>query len=119
METKIFYAFIITLTECYLIYNNISTGYPILGGYPIGTSTGTVYRPIGLVDMDICRSLGYNFGSGIIITDQNPTRCHPYTRRRELSFEVGDFVYLKVSPIRGVRRFGVKGKLAPRYVGPY
>jgi hypothetical protein len=39
--------------------------------------------------------------------------------RRELSFEVGDFVYLKVSPIRGVRRFGVKGKLAPRYVGPY
>jgi hypothetical protein len=32
---------------------------------------------------------------------------------------VGDFVYLRVSPIRGVRRFGVKGKLAPRYVGPY
>jgi hypothetical protein len=39
--------------------------------------------------------------------------------RRELSFEVGDFVYLKVSPIRGIRRFRVKGKLAPRYVGPY
>jgi hypothetical protein len=39
--------------------------------------------------------------------------------RRELSFEVGDFVYLKVSPIRGVRRFGVKRKLAPRYVGLY
>jgi hypothetical protein len=36
-----------------------------------------------------------------------------------LSFKVEDFVYLKVSPIRGVRRFGVKGKLAPRYVGPY
>jgi hypothetical protein len=29
------------------------------------------------------------------------------------------FVYLKVSPIRGVRRFRVKGKLAPRYVGLY
>jgi hypothetical protein len=39
--------------------------------------------------------------------------------RRELSFEVRDFVYLKVSPIRGVRRFGVKGKLAPRYIGSY
>jgi hypothetical protein len=39
--------------------------------------------------------------------------------RRELSFEVGDFVYLKVSPIRGVKRFRVNGKLAPRYVGPY
>jgi hypothetical protein len=38
---------------------------------------------------------------------------------RELRFEVGDFFYLKVSPIRGVKRFGVKGKLAPRYVGLY
>jgi hypothetical protein len=34
-------------------------------------------------------------------------------RRRDLSFEVVDFFYLNVSPIRGVRRFGVKGKLAP------
>jgi hypothetical protein len=41
------------------------------------------------------------------------------TRKRELSFEVGDDVYLKVSPIREVIRFGVKGKLAPWYVGPY
>jgi hypothetical protein len=31
---------------------------------------------------------------------------------------VGDYVYLKVSPIRGIKRFGVKGKLAPRYIGP-
>jgi hypothetical protein len=41
------------------------------------------------------------------------------TRRRELSFEVGDYAYLKVSPIRGTKRFGVKGKLAPRYIGSY
>jgi len=40
-------------------------------------------------------------------------------RRRPLEFEVGDFVYLKVSPMKGVNRFGVKRKLAPRYVGPY
>jgi hypothetical protein len=45
----------------------------------MGMGTGTVSRPIGLVDMDICRSLRYNFGSGIIIPEQNPTRCHPYT----------------------------------------
>jgi hypothetical protein len=32
---------------------------------------------------------------------------------------VGDHVYLKVSPTKGVQRFGIKGKLAPRYVGPY
>jgi hypothetical protein len=31
----------------------------------------------------------------------------------------GDFVYLKVSPTKGVQRFGIKGKLAPRYIGPY
>ena len=28
-------------------------------------------------------------------------------------------MYLRVSPLRGVKRFGVKGKLAPRFVGPY
>jgi hypothetical protein len=50
---------------------------------------------------------------------QSRQRSYADTRRRDLSFEVGDFVYLKVSPIRGVRRFGVKGKLAPRYIGPY
>jgi len=40
-------------------------------------------------------------------------------RRKPLQFEVGDHVYLRVSPTKGVQRFGVKGKLAPRYVGPY
>ena len=50
---------------------------------------------------------------------QSRQRSYADTRRRELSFEVGDFVYMKVSPIRGVRRFGVKGKLAPRYIRPY
>jgi hypothetical protein len=34
-------------------------------------------------------------------------------------FEVGDYVYLIVSPTKGVQRFGVKGKLALRYIGPY
>ena len=41
------------------------------------------------------------------------------TRRRELVFEVGDYVYLKVSPMRSVKRFNMKGKLAPRYIGPF
>jgi transposase InsO family protein len=40
-------------------------------------------------------------------------------RRRELSFEVGDFVYLKVSPMRGLRRFKVRGKPAPRFIRPF
>jgi hypothetical protein len=36
-----------------------------------------------------------------------------------LAFEVGDHVYLRVSPMKGIKRFGVKGKLAPRYIGPF
>jgi hypothetical protein len=40
-------------------------------------------------------------------------------RRRDLTFEVGDFVYLKISPMRGLCRFKVKGKLAPRYIKPF
>jgi hypothetical protein len=40
-------------------------------------------------------------------------------KRRPLEFEVRDYVYLKVSPMKGVHRFGIYGKLAPRYVGLY
>ncbi|KAI3826049.1 hypothetical protein L1987_00091 [Smallanthus sonchifolius] len=40
-------------------------------------------------------------------------------RRKPLEFQVGDLVLLKVSPWKGVIRFGKKGKLAPRYVGPF
>ncbi|GKC90502.1 hypothetical protein Tco_1151151 [Tanacetum coccineum] len=40
-------------------------------------------------------------------------------RRNPLEFDVGDQVLLKVSPWKGVVRFGKKGKLAPRYVGPF
>jgi hypothetical protein len=36
-----------------------------------------------------------------------------------LVFQVNDHVYLKVSPRKGVNRFRVKGKLAPRYIGPF
>ncbi|GKE79039.1 putative reverse transcriptase domain-containing protein, partial [Tanacetum coccineum] len=40
-------------------------------------------------------------------------------RRKLLEFEVGDRVLLKVSPWKGIMRFGKKGKLAPRYIGPF
>jgi hypothetical protein len=40
-------------------------------------------------------------------------------RRRPLEFEVGDHVYLRVSPMKGVKRFGVKDKLAPRSIEPF
>jgi hypothetical protein len=40
-------------------------------------------------------------------------------RRRPLEFKVGNHVYLRVSPMKGVKRFGVKRKLAHRYIGPF
>ena len=39
-------------------------------------------------------------------------------RRRDLQFKVDDWVFLKVSPWKGVLRFGRRGKLRPRYIGP-
>ncbi|KAL4016735.1 hypothetical protein IC575_024392 [Cucumis melo] len=40
-------------------------------------------------------------------------------RRKDLEFEVGDMVFLKVAPMKGVLRFAKKGKLSPRFVGPF
>jgi hypothetical protein len=50
---------------------------------------------------------------------QDKQKSYHDKRRKPLQFEVGDHVYLKVSPTKGVQRFGIKGKLAPRYIGPY
>ena len=50
---------------------------------------------------------------------QSQQKSYADTRRRELVFEVRDYVYLKVSHMRGVRRFNMKGKLEPRYIGPF
>ena len=38
---------------------------------------------------------------------------------RPLQFEAGDSVFLKISPTKGVIRFGVRGKLSPRFIGPF
>ncbi len=54
-----------------------------------------------------------------LLEAQSQQKSYADNRRRELRFEEGDFVYLKVSPMRGVRRFQVKEKLAPRFIGPY
>ena len=40
-------------------------------------------------------------------------------RRRSLEFEIGDPLFLKVAPMKGVLRFGRKGKLSPKFIGPF
>ena len=50
---------------------------------------------------------------------QSRQKSYADNRRRPLEFEVGNRVFLKVSPLRGVMRFGKKGKLSPRFIGPF
>jgi hypothetical protein len=50
---------------------------------------------------------------------QTRQKSYADVRHRDLNFAVDDHVYLKVSPMRGIRRFNVRGKLAPRYIGPF
>ena len=52
-------------------------------------------------------------------TAQSRQKSYTESRRRDLEFEVGDMVFLKVTPMKGVLRFGRKGKLGPRFIGPF
>ena len=50
---------------------------------------------------------------------QSRQKSYYDSKHRDLAFEIGDHVYLRVSPMKGTRRFGIKRKLAPGYVGPF
>jgi hypothetical protein len=50
---------------------------------------------------------------------QSRQKSYADGKRRDVSFQEGDYVYLNVSSIRGLRRFKVKGKLSPRFIGPF
>ena len=52
-------------------------------------------------------------------TAQSRQKSYADRRRKPLEFQVGDYVFLKVKPFSGIVRFGKKGKLAPRYIGPF
>ncbi|XP_070019687.1 uncharacterized protein [Nicotiana sylvestris] len=51
-------------------------------------------------------------------TAQSRQKSYSDVRRRDLEFEVGDWVFLRISPMKGIMHFGKKGKLSPRYIGP-
>jgi hypothetical protein len=72
------------------------------------------------LDPTYCKKLRSKFiWLGRTCVAQSRQKSYADHRRRELSFEVGDFVYLNVSPMRGLRHFKVRGKLAPRFIGPF
>ena len=52
-----------------------------------------------------------------LLAAQSRQKSYDDHRRRPLEFQVGDHMFLRVSPRKGVFRFGKKGKLAPRYIG--
>ncbi|XP_070031873.1 uncharacterized protein [Nicotiana tomentosiformis] len=52
-------------------------------------------------------------------TVQSRQKSYSNIRRHDLEFKEGDYVFLKVSPMKGIMRFGRKGKLSPRYIRPY
>ena len=54
-----------------------------------------------------------------LITAQSRQKSYANKRRRPLEFEAGDHVFLKVMPKRGVVRFGKRGKLSSRFIGPF
>ena len=54
-----------------------------------------------------------------LLMSQSRQKSYADRRRRPLEFEVGDHVFLKVMPKRGVVRFGKRGKLSPRFIRPF
>ncbi|XP_073017877.1 uncharacterized protein [Primulina eburnea] len=52
-------------------------------------------------------------------TAQSRQKSYADQRRRDLEFAVGDHVFVKVAPMKGVMRFRKKGKLSPRFIGPF
>ncbi|GJV86033.1 putative reverse transcriptase domain-containing protein [Tanacetum coccineum] len=61
----------------------------------------------------------YMEGNERLKEERDCQKSYADNRRKPLKFEVGDQVLLKVLPWKGIVRFGKKGKLAPRYVGPF
>ncbi|GJR26593.1 hypothetical protein Tco_1102825 [Tanacetum coccineum] len=54
-----------------------------------------------------------------LITARSRQKSYADVRRKPMEFQVGDMVMLKVSPWKGVIRFGKRGKLSPQYIGPF
>ena len=63
---------------------------------------------------EICRIICDNLRA-----PQSRQKSYYDSKHHDMSYELDDFVYLKVSPMKGMQRFGIKGNLAPRLIGPF
>ncbi|KAM6593024.1 hypothetical protein CsatA_000727 [Cannabis sativa] len=54
-----------------------------------------------------------------MLAAQSRQKSYADPKRRDIDFQVGDMVFLRISPMKGIKRFGKKGKLSPRFIGPF
>ena len=96
--------------------------YEALYGRPCQSSicwTGMGERSIIGPDLIRDTSKKVNLIQKCLLMAQSRQKSYAERRRWPLEFEVGDHVFLKVMPKKGVVRFGKRGKLASRYIGPF
>ena len=78
---------------------------------PLCWSEFGVRRLIGPEKIDLIRER--------LNTAQRRQKSYADRHRKDLEIQVGDWVFLRLSPWKGVVRFGKRGKLSPRFIGPY
>ena len=54
-----------------------------------------------------------------MLASHSKQKSYTNPKHRDVEFQVGDHVFLRVSPLRGMRRFGKKGKQSARFIGPF
>ncbi|KAM6550882.1 hypothetical protein CsatB_000690 [Cannabis sativa] len=54
-----------------------------------------------------------------MLASQSRQKSYADPKRRDVTFQAGEHVFLRVSPMKGIRRFRKKGKLSPRFIGPF
>nr|GEU92193.1 reverse transcriptase domain-containing protein [Tanacetum cinerariifolium] len=92
----------------------------VLGG-KLGCSSSAEIREGQLIGPELVQETTEKISqiNDILKVARDRQKSYTDKRRKRLEFSVGDYVFLKVSPWKGVVRFGKKGKLAPRFVGPF
>nr|GFC62606.1 putative reverse transcriptase domain-containing protein [Tanacetum cinerariifolium] len=63
------------------------------------------------------KPMEFEIGDRVMLKDRQ--KNYADRKQKPMEFKIGDMVMLKVSPLKGVVRFGKRGKLNPRYVGPF
>nr|GEW99304.1 reverse transcriptase domain-containing protein [Tanacetum cinerariifolium] len=107
-----------TLQKALITQLNLSTAYHL-------ETDGQSERTIQTLE-DMLQACAFDFGikkivqiKNRLLTARSRQKRYANVRRKPMEFELADKVMLKVSPWKGIIRFGKRGKLSPRYIGPF